>query len=235
MLTVEIAKKIFSELLDAKFKTFYDEIKTMTESMQFLSNGFDEMKKELEIIKNDNVNQTKDLNVLKNENKFLKKEISILKQSELEREIEQRSSNIEIVGIPNETSIEDVQTHIFTKIGISCKIEKAYRTNYGKKDQKNIVVRIGSKENRDKIFAKLKENKIRIKASDLNEKFKNTPIFINEDVPFDIKKLFSEVKVLKKELNLQYLWIKNGRVLAKKENLLKTFWIKSLEDINNLN
>jgi hypothetical protein len=158
----------------------------------------------------------------------------------LRKKLKKLSPNLEIIGVP-ENKNENLTTiieNVHKKIGINFdnkKIKKIYRNKSGKNGQKNIIVETDNKQTRDELLDKLRKQKIRLSSTDITDTPKKSPIYINEHLPFSTKKLLSEIKTVKAELNIKFVWIREGKILIRKDENSKVQWIKEFDEISKIN
>ena len=216
------------------------EFQQMKHSIEFLSNMFEKQKEAITRLEQEKELRDKEIKLLKEENRIIKSELKILSQKDIEKDIKKLSPNLEIIGLP-ESKDENLTTmvqNLHQKIGIefdSNKIRNIYRTKTRKNGQKNVVIETDSKETRDKILEKMKKEKIKINSFDIAKTTVKSYIFINEHVPFKVKKLFNEIKTVKNDFNIKYVWIKNGHILTRKDENSEVKWIKELEELTKKN
>lgn len=156
------------------------------------------------------------------------------------RENEQRTrlNNIEIKGVPV-TPSENLFT-IISKIGskINCEVKKE-QINYiarvpqrNNKDNKNIIVSLHNRYQRDDFVAAAKKCHT-LMATDLGLAI-DTKVYINDHLTFENKQLLNKAKVLAKEKDFTYIWVKNCKILVKKNSTSPTYAIKSETDLKKI-
>lgn len=169
------------------------------------------------------------------ENVEMKKEIKDLKLEVIELKQYSRRTNIEITNIP-ETPDEDI-SQLLAKIGeiSDCNLSEntviAHRIpSYNKDRPKPIVVQLTSKPVKDILLKKLKDRKI--KSSEISPRFKEFPVYFNEHLAPELKKLFYQARKFKTDNEFTYCWVRDGKIFLRKDQSSKIFRIKSEEDLN---
>lgn len=239
---LKLVRKEYSDI-----KTLVQELKTqnsevrkefnaLEESVKFTSDKFDEMKEKTDAITVE-IGRIKlietQLQDLKVENKRLTSEINEQNQRE-------RNLNIEIVGIPefpNEDLskiIKDYAQHVGVAIE-SSDILHVHRVTPRIKVEgrpRVIVAKIKSRELKDNIISGTRKTLPTTK--DINLQGDPKPIFVNEHLTYYNKQLFKKCKDAAKLKQYEYVWTKNGRIYARKDESTHLISIKDEEDIKKL-
>lgn len=169
---------------------------------------------------------------IKVENKELKRENLSLRAriSELEREVsnmrgnfnkeeyQEKRNNVVIVGLENESiqeSVEDVIKICETldvqiqEQDIDCKILS------NRDGKKQLLVKFKEVKDRDMMVQKRKGRKLTLEECKIGDKIGN--IYINEDLPSNIRRLYRKARELKKN-GYKFVWQRNGHIFARKSN-----------------
>lgn len=150
------------------------------------------------------------------------------------------NTKIEISGIKNKNIDQnDVTKKILNKVSdgsedIQFRAEKiVMKVGEEKKERTSIVVQFRSQEVRNTVLSKIKSSRL---YSKLNEIIPNegAPVFFNEGLSPYYKKLFFEAGRVKRDKKYAFLWVKDGKILIKKEEKGNTMRLESLEDLSKL-
>ena len=79
---------------------------------------------------------------------------------------------------------------------------------------------------------KCKEAKLTINKLNGNDANVDKRIFINDELTALNRNLLWNAKIKAKEHNWKYVWIKDGRILAKKNDADRPIYIRKLSDVN---
>lgn len=156
------------------------------------------------------------------------------------KEFEQRSrlNNIEIKGVPVTSSENLLQVMDKLACLVGVKVSKEH-INYiarvpsrNDKQHKNIIVSIHNRYLRND-FVSAARNCKPITPGDIGLKGSNR-IFINDHLTLDNKKLLNEAKSLAKEKNFSYIWVKNSKILVRKNSTSPIIAIKTNADLKKI-
>lgn len=164
-------------------------------------------------------------------NQALEQRVSTLENEKLEK-------NIEIVGVEakeNENLMKVVQKIAETLHLKTENIEHVYRvgkqTPGGK--PRPIVARLRRREDRDE-WLRARKQRRRLNNGDIYENNSDRPVYINENISKQVRDLFWLCKD-KLKSHFRFIWIQNGRVLAKRDDeSKKTHHICCENDIKQL-
>lgn len=79
----------------------------------------------------------------------------------------------------------------------------------------------------------IKSSKLKLHHAYLTEDT-DTNIFINDSLTKLQRKLLNDTKLFKNEKKYKYVWVKNGRILLKKDDESRTITIKSRGDLDDV-
>lgn len=172
---------------------------------------------------------------LMKENKELARGNRQLTQRVAELEQYSRINNVEIKGVPL-TQGEDC-TEILEKIGekIECPvtasdIEIVHRLPA--KDGPHILARFLSRTKKAEFIAKAR--KARLTAGSIGFTSGNNnakPVYINDHLTPENKRLFAQALALKKEKEWQFLWVDNCKIKARKTQDSNVYRISGVSDL----
>ena len=150
-------------------------------------------------------------------------------------ELERRASNLELCGLEEKTGENVLQkvNDIISKISPGdAGIEEAFRigpkTNRdgSVKKKRSILIRFKSANYRNNAL----ENKTNLKK--LNSE--HGTLFLNENLPLNLKVLLGKANNLRKERGYKFLWTKNGTILVRKLDNTPAIAIKKISDLDKI-
>ena len=205
-----------------------DEQKDIRESVDFLSEKFEEIK----VGQRQNEREIEELKTRLKEKEDV---IDNLHNKLVETELYVRNRNIEIHGVAEhkEENVEEIICKVAKAVGVELSgndIEAAHRVPTRKPGvPKPIVAQLSSRKKRNEIVAKRREE---IYNHQVNHTGEGTgKVFIYEQLPAQIKDLMWKTKVQAKKKNWKYVWQVKGKVLAKKDDHLNPVRIVYEKDI----
>lgn len=163
------------------------------------------------------------------------------------RTLEQESRNHEVViyGVlqKEKESIYDIISNIGKKLDVNIlpsDIEASYRMRQpaSKKPESAggnpppISVRFTSLAKRNEVLKKKKA--ISITNGDIVENGLDGKVYINEMMTTYFKKLWGDVRTQARISNWKYVWFKDGKIKAKKQDKGKTIVISTMDDVSKL-
>lgn len=177
---------------------------------------------------------------LKQENINLKNKIKLLEVKVDENEQYSRSNTIEIHGMP-ESAKEDVY-EVVTNVAVALGVEITRNAidvchRLGKRSNftgpAGIIARLVRREDKQLILDKRREKR-NFNTTDLGMTQAATPIYINENLCPGRRRLYAAARQAKTEKKYTYLWIRNGRILMRKESSAPVKVINSMDDLTDL-
>ncbi|CAH2087987.1 unnamed protein product [Euphydryas editha] len=157
------------------------------------------------------------------------------------REQWSRRSNLEIYGIPERKSenllvlLKDIAQRIDFPLNIDCDLDFITRVAPREKNLKKpkpIVVRFLARYKKDEFLSKAKKSKI--KASDLGFNNSNAQIFFNDHLTGANKSLLQRAKIIAKEHNFKYTWVKNCAIMVRRSDTSPVVHITNPIDLNKV-
>lgn len=199
-------------------------IEGIENSMDVLSTKYEEIKTSIDVQSSQVAALQKHSDELSASLADKNKEIGELRAAILNLETYSRRNNLEIHGL-EPTDGEDVQVvlkSLAEKLQVSTEgIEVAHRLPAKEGKIPPIIVRFERRAQRDSWFGK-------------RNAVKAEKIFINEHLPPATKHLLWQAKQVAKTKSFKFTWVKNGNVLMKKSEGLKTVRIQSELDLLKL-
>ncbi|KAH6923050.1 hypothetical protein HPB50_020774 [Hyalomma asiaticum] len=236
--TAELAKKIaaLEALLNEKLDTLIDDLvsriniklqnmglgehASLCESVQYISKEFDTMKQKQEELVASN-------KALLSRNEALEKRVADLEQYS-------RMNNVEIKGIPSSQGEDCIA--ILKQIGDAIEypisptdIDTAHRVASRSSD-KSIIARFCSRDKKNEFIRKARRARLRTDHVGFTGST-NMPIYVNDHLTIDNKKLFSKALSLKKENKWKYLWTENCQIKARKSDDSRVYRIMTESDL----
>lgn len=242
-----LTQEFMVSLLDAFKKEVFEELKSQSNqfqefksSLEFFSAKIDESNKVMDEIKK----QYREINRENQEYKALNAQLT-QKVTTLEskvRDLEQysRRDNIEISGLPktageDERSIlRDVGRAIGLEVNENSVVAVHRVPTYNKTRAPPIVARFTTRDQRDAWIQAFKKMKT-VLACDINNRFPATKIFIGEHLTPDNKQFLRKLKDACKELNIKYVWCREGKFYVRKSEGENGVRVNSVEDLQKIN
>lgn len=175
---------------------------------------------------------------LHDENKQLKSRVKILEDKLEDAEQYSRLNSVEIQGIP-EIKNEDTM-EIVKKIGVALDmpikeemVDTCHRLRK-RTDGKPATLIVKFVRRIDK-HALLQKRRVKGTLTTAHMGYTtSSPVYINECLTFQRRKLFAAARELKTEKNYRFLWVRDGRILMRKEENAPVVLLTRMEDINKL-
>lgn len=215
---------------------------TIEESINFCSDSIDDFSSKLE-------SAVKKISVMENKIEFyeqkcnkLEKEVNFLKGNICNAEQASMMNNIEISGVPK-TANENVSEiiKIIAKV-LNCEIKPSdilhsFRGKSYKNKDGNIFVQFSSKTVKDLLLNNIKlrhKNKNPLTGKHLHSSFKDSNIYINDQLTHYNKKLLWTAKEVAKNYNFKYTWANSGGIFIRKQINGQAFKISNLEILRKM-
>lgn len=193
------------------------------------------LRKEAHDLRTDNIKLQKDLN-------DLHYRIDLMDQHA-------RENNIEIQCLPefsNEnlvTSVKQLATVVSCPLDdkeiMSC--SRVAKANPSSSRPRSVVVRLCSPRKRDELMAAcLKYNKAKsleddkLNSATLGISGGKQRIYVAEHLSPKNRELQAKARQFKKNKNYSFLWVRNGRILLRKDDKSPAIWVKNMEVLKNL-
>lgn len=181
------------------------------------------------------------LDNLQKENLELKNKISALDTRVNDLEQYSKLNNLIVHNLPEspKENIIDVVKHIGDKIGVPIRpddVDMAHRlksNNLDNKHPRTIVVRFISRLTKDKFLTSFKQNK-NMSTGTLQFTGPDQKIFISEHLSQFNSKLYKDSRDILRQKGFKYVWTKNCRIFARKDDTARIKLIQCQEDIQKL-
>lgn len=213
--------------MNRKLGLALSEIAELTKSVKYMSEKYDEL-----------FDEVKNLRVVKEKYDVLNDKVYDLENRINEFEQYSRNKNLEIKGVeemPNE-NLKCTIAKIANKIGATSvselDIDVVHRiNNRNNTEPRDIIVQFKDRESRNKIMDRRREKVTsREVTNGKSEKF----IYVNEHLTAYNKKLLWETKSRCREIQFKFIWTKDGKIFARKDEKERAYRIRSEDDIKKL-
>lgn len=207
------------------------ELQDVKKSMEFeAAKANEKLHQELKEIKEQN-------KALLEENQTLKKQIIDMKSDILDLQQYSRRLNVEISNFPetpNETMSEITESFMkILEVDLTENITAAHRVPTTKKGKcKPIIIQFNTTKAKSDFIKSAKAK--RITANCINTNFESLPVYVNDHLCPELKKLLFECKVFKRENDFKFCWTKAGKVFLRKSDGSKIYRIKSNFDLTQI-
>ncbi|KAB0796934.1 hypothetical protein PPYR_10995 [Photinus pyralis] len=188
----------------------------------------------------------KNIEALETKNVILQRENSEIKEKLNELEQYTRKNIFEVYGVPESPgeNIAVVVQAVANSIGF--KLERwmidtthRLRKNANRPDQaRGIIIKFVRRLDKEE-FMRLKRVKRELKVSDLGSDFRNlikqdNYIYVNDSLTVTNKILLNKAREFKKQNNVKYLWIRNGKIFMRVNEQSRVYEIKSSNDLRDV-
>lgn len=225
---------------DSLINFFESKLETMrTEN----KNAIDAIQLKLDALSNEWKDQYKQIlgcvSALQEENANLRQEVKSLRDAQDEMEQRSRMCNIDIHGIPETkgenlmTLMEKIGSNINVPLPSSC-VVSAHRVARGHSSPsnrpRNIVVQLSTKRLHDDVIAAARTRR-GLTTEQLGLGAPTTNFYINEHLTLKNKILFAKTRAAGKANGYKYIWVRNGSILAKRNDLSRVVTIRREGDL----
>lgn len=193
----------------------------------------------LKKVNNDFLSEVKQL---KEENSKLSERVCKLEKILNWREQQLLSCAVDIVGVPALTSDnanECTKQVLNTAFGLSVSPEDITKCHVKAPKQPNakignvLRVHFSTAELRRKVMAQKRKVKGKL-TSEIFGDTNKTPIYVNESLTNYNRALLTVASKTKKAKNYKHLWVKNGRILIKKDDNGEVVFLKTFDDLSKV-
>lgn len=229
-----------SATMAKELQTVKSDIGDLKNSMTFLGNEYEELKKMTSI-------NNEELRKLQEENDSLKATVTVLSQKFNQAEQLSRGCNIEIQCVPESKSenLISLICQMCQSVGCAIKEEsilncnRVAKMNASSPRPRSIIVQLNSPRVRDSILAAvIKHNKSHsgnmLNTSHLGIRGEKRPIYVAEHLSAHNKALHAAARRAAKEKNYKFVWVRNGKIYMRKTDDSEFVYIRDLESIAKL-
>ncbi|KAG7297004.1 hypothetical protein JYU34_019928 [Plutella xylostella] len=212
---------------------------SLTQSIDFLSEKYELLLTEHTKTKSDVVRLDKNITQLTNKCTYLEKCNGALEEKIMDIEQKTRRHNLQIVGV--ECMPDEKVSELVKKLGdlIGATTNHISSVNRMPERSKNKTASILVRFNNDELGYAAREDwmsrrhAVSLDSSAVTGGSATHRIYVNEDLTRDIRNLLWKAKTELKGI-YQYVWVRHGRVQAKKDAEGRPIWIRSESDISEL-
>ncbi|XP_075990281.1 uncharacterized protein LOC142985926 [Anticarsia gemmatalis] len=229
------------KLVKEQFNHINESIANLQQSLNFFNSQYEVIKINLDSKTTTIDKLEKDNIVLQNEIKDITKRLNLMEQHA-------RSNNIELHCVPEHKNENLVSSVLHLSNIIGCKIgdtDIQYCARIAKINRQNsrprsILVKFNSPRQRDTFLAasmnyNRKNPKSKLNSSHLGISGDNpSPIYVAEHLSADNKALHAAARVRAKERGYKFVWVRNGRIFMKKDELSEGHVINDIEKLKSL-
>lgn len=206
-------------------------------SLDFTTNFITETKESNEKL-HEELKTIKDQNLaLLQENRTLKCQIAEMKSDLVDLQQYSRRLNVEISNMPEvpEENTAEVARNIMKALDVDLinSVTTVHRVPTVKKGKiKPIIMQFNSLNSKSDFMKAAKLKRINAKSVDSN--IEEIPVYINDHLCSELKKLLYDCKIFKRENNFKFCWSKGGKIFLRKTEGSKIYRIKTNSDLNNI-
>ncbi|XP_026327656.1 uncharacterized protein LOC113235949 [Hyposmocoma kahamanoa] len=229
----------FKETVDSmgdKQKALEVEVTALQTSMQFIADKQDDAMKKIDCV----TRYTKKIESLETQLNEVKRDNEALRADVNSAEQRERLMNLEIIGIPEakDENLENIIVKLSNYVGADLSrddIVHVHRVTPRIKTQgrpRVIVVKFKTRLIRDNILSRAR--KIPLKTDKLQFEGEVRSVYVNEQLTFVNKQLLKKCKEAAKLKMYQYVWVKNGRIFIRKNDVSPAIPIMKAENLSRI-
>ncbi|CAG9133408.1 unnamed protein product [Plutella xylostella] len=234
-------KSSIKELVMAELQSINQQIGSFHDAMTFFNQHFEDLKASLE-------EKSTHIKKLEEDNLNLKSCVNDLSTRLCLVEQQMRESNVEINGLPEKNS-ENLPC-IITKLAksVDCQIKDddvLHVTRVAKLNKENprprtVVAKLRSTRHRDALIAAVssynrKNPANKLSTSHVGYDGPSSPVYVAEHLTPTNKSLHAEVRKKAKELSYKFVWVRNGRIQARKDEYSPILVIRNSSCLRKMN
>lgn len=228
--------KVIVDSMGDKQKALEVEVTALQTSMQFIADQQDDALKKMDCF----TKYSKNIESLETQLHEVKRENEALRADMNSAEQRERLMNLEIIGIPEvkDENLENIIIKLSKLVGADLShddIVYVHRITPRIKTQgrpRVIVVKFKSRLIRDNILSRAR--KIPLKTDKLQFDGPAGSIYVNEQLTFLNKQLLKKCKEIAKQKLYQYVWVKNGRIFIRKNDVSPAIPIMKAENLSKV-
>lgn len=231
-----ICKDTRSELKEIRTE-FKGDIDSLTESVDFLANKYDDFVEEFKKEKEENKKRHERIKKLEEENAQLWKKVEEVKLNLNDLDQYHRKRHFEIHGVEerDDENLYEILADMAKMLQLeynSKEVEAVHRIQTRNQKKRNPI--IVSFLRRKVTEAWLTKRKTGLQSKNLVTESDEEEIYINENLTIYTKDLFWKARQANRDRNYKYVWVRNGKIFAKKTADSEAKQIRTEEDINKI-
>lgn len=205
-----------------------NEINDIKQSLQFMSDSFEDLKREYKVL-HDSTGRL-DSELKKSQTRMVGLENRV---SHLEQEL--RSRNVVIMNVPRERDevVKDIVSKIAGKLDITLHPGDYDCYRASRKQDSPIIARLSSIDLKNRLLSKRRQVRD-FKVTSCGLSGADNVIYINEDLIPSAQLLFSVAREFKRSHGYKYLWVSNGKIFIRKNDDSRALHIGSSDDLDRL-
>ena len=218
-------------------KSTQDQLKSIKNCQEFISDKFDELLKSVSLLQEENIQLKTENTRLRNEMSDLNQRISKLDEEQESINLYSRRDCLEFHGIPEysgentEELVKRVGNLVRVEIGPS-DISVSHRLPSKRGRTPAIIAKFTKRSTRDKLF-NAKASLRNYNSSDVGIARSSEKLYINESLTQKARDLFSRVRDFKRIHGFKYAWTKYGKSFLKQNDDARAVSFGSRREFDN--
>lgn len=210
------------------------ELRDIKNSLNFMNQKYEEAMGKIKLVMEENRDIKKNNETLLAKCQELAERVSSQEMRLVQCEQYSRKNNIEVKGVPTAANenILSILGKLGEQIGVPINpddVEIAHRVPVpNNPTHKNIVVQFVHRMKRNVVLEKSRQKRITSKDLDFAT---SCPIYVNEHLCPELKRLLGQAVSHKKDANWKFAWVRNGQVLARRTETSPVVKISSVADL----
>lgn len=224
-----IIKQSFQQFFSPVEKKMDQKLSNLEQSVQFMSNAFEQQKKAYE-------DALGEIKILRKDNAQLKQRVELLENTLDRIEQHERDKNLIIVGVPkqNEPNLQKITRKICKAMDVTLDdqdIRECYQLEKG--DSGRILVKFENHAKRKQIMERVRQMRgITVKGCNLEGQ--DRKLYLNDDMTVYKRQLFQKARELKSRFNCRAVYTSNGNIFLKKSDGDRPVKIKTEQDLRDM-
>lgn len=200
-------------------------LEQLNDKVSYLSDNMSKARDEIRQLKEENTKKDEEI-------KCMQTRLDRIEQNQLESSVEISNIDLGQNENPKEKVLEIARASNFAID------DNEIIDAYGLKRKSKLVIKFASLNIKRVFMTKVRERKFR--SSDISKTKTNDPkssskkIYINDQLTTKNRNLLWLTKNKAKMMNWRFVWVKDGKILSKKDETTKPTYIENTEDIENI-